>query len=322
MSEPKVYTFSQLQRFLSCPRKYKYSYVDLVSPVYDGVPRPVGSAIHVGIDKMMAGSSSLDACTAALERYWRDIPDDVFERLDTKERDKVNKGVEQINCIMAKYPWAETNGTTMLGSELIVEIPMGHNRIYKGRLDQVLEHNGGIWVHDTKTTGYSIELMAKVLRLRKQFVGYFILAGHWLKTQGRKASLVKGVMSDIIAKPRVYFRKDGGVTVSGEGFHREPMHIGLQDVDEFRGWFHHIANMIEGNEARGVFTQWGDDHETEPQHHLWPMNTDTCMSFNRTCPYFEACRNPARAEKLFADPQLFEKRTVLHPEYEDEEDAA
>jgi hypothetical protein len=297
-----VYTFSQLQQFLNCARKYKYNYVDLVSPVYDGVPRPVGTAVHLAIDAMMRGTSALDALEQALARYWRDIPEDVYDGLDVKEQDKVKKGVEQITCIVQKYPWAQTNGTKLLASELIVEIPMGHDRAYKGRVDQVLEHNGGVWVHDTKTTGFGIEMMAKTLRLRKQFVGYFMLARHWLD-RDQPTPPLKGVMSDIIAKPRVYLRKDGGVTVSGEGFHREPMHVSEQDVEGFVGWFHHIATLIEHNET------------TAPCDHPWPQNTDTCVSFMRTCPYFEACRNPKRAAQLFEDAGQFTKRDVLHPEY-------
>ena len=166
-------------------------------------------------------------------------------------------------------------------------------------------------MHDSKTTGFGIEITAKALRLRKQFVGYYMLAEDWLLQASckldREVPALKGVMSDIIAKPRVYFRKDGGCTVSGEGFHREPVHVSEGDVEDFKGWFHQVANQIEQDEF---------DMAGVPPFSAFPMNTDSCMSFNRLCPYYECCRNPKRVEQLLGS-EGFEKREELHPEYKE-----
>jgi hypothetical protein len=199
------------------------------------------------------------------------------------------------------YPWGQVG--KVVASELTYSVVMeGGGEEYEGRLDLLLEHNDDYWVHDTKTTGYELSKMAAVLRMRMQFAGYFILADAWLRNNGLDHTKLSGVMSDIIGKPRVYWRKDGSYSHKEATYHREPMHMSLRQVDEFSDWFHDIVGRIQDNRRSGC----------------WIKNTDSCMAFNRLCPYFNVCRmGMDRAERMLEVDSKFAKRDTKHRELDD-----
>ena len=278
----RIYSFSRLQAFLTCARKFKYKYVDGWEVQYDGPPLPVGKATHSGIDALYLGASTEEAVATAQKSYWDEIGP-VYERLEPREQKNLDNGWVQVEAMLSKY--LET-------SEEMFVIPMGHDRALKGIIDRRMKVNGDLWVHDTKTSGMDLQKVLKVHRLRKQFALYKLIADEEYKVGHI------GVMLDLIHKPRVYNRKDGTNTVGDVAYHREPLHISDRMVDEARGWFHHIAELIETNEAA----------LRPASFHQWPMNTDSCLNFNRVCPYFECCRMPTRATQLLENSSKFKQR--------------
>jgi hypothetical protein len=317
----KVYTFSQLQQFLACPRKYRYAYVERISPVYDGTPRPVGTAVHVGIEQLVGGATVADATRSAYEAYRGEIPRATYDGLTEKERRDVDGGWLVVEDMLAGYPWRE--GIQVVARELIAEKDMGHDRVYKGRVDQLVVINQSLWVLDSKTTGFELDKMLKVHRLRKQYTGYYILAEEWLAHSEAADPLpaLAGVMIDMLKKPRVYWKRKnkeltGEASVTNRGYHREPMHVTQRMVEDFYGWFHHVAGLIEMNLSETYVL--GETVADMPRGSAFPMNTDTCFSFNRICPYFEFCRNPDRYKGML-DTDKFKVREEEHPEFGDEQ---
>ena len=289
-----TYTYSQLAAYQACARKYRYTYEEGWEPVYDGAPRPVGSAVHRGINALAVGLSRDEAADLARTRYFEDIPRQVYAQLEPKERESVDKGKAQVERIIERYPHVGPQHGKVEMVEQVLTTKMGHGRFYSGRIDQVIEVNGEHWVLDTKTTGQEWTKLLKVHRIRQQYVGYYLL-GAELGIEN-----LRGVIVDLVAKPRIYFRKDGDITYSGENFHREVVHVGPKDVYNFSAWFHRLAWLIE------------EDIVDE----VWPMRAENCLAFNRVCPYFEACRMEDRASIYLRQSPKFKMRESEHPELE------
>lgn len=303
---PKVYRFSQLQAFLRCPRYYQYNWVEGFERTFDGTPKPVGSALHGGVEALCEFKAHPQAVKIAHNIYWEEL-NVPYQTMSPKDKEQVDKGWLQVLEMLKGYRIPEFEET--IATEQQITIDMGHDRQLQGTVDRIFKVNGLTWILDTKTTGYDIAKVLKIHRLRKQFPGYVLLA----QSQGHD---VAGVYVDLVYKPRVYFKVKSGVptgevTVQKALYHREPLAVGAQEIEDFKGWFHHIASLIEMNENPSDY--WQDasiicpDQELQTAH-AYPMNTDSCLAFNRVCPFFEACRNPKRGIQMLESNDQFKRR--------------
>lgn len=307
----KVYSFSKLQAYLQCPRKYSYERVHRYSVRYEGVPRPAGKATHKGVELLYLGQDRATAIDQAHREYYDESGLKAYmqEMAGSPEmpaiKQDVAKGWKQVEEILIKYKPPKSH--EVVATELDITVDMGHGRGFRGILDRIVRINDDLWVPDTKTTGLPISKVQKVQRLRQQYPGYKLLAE-------QAGYDITGVILDLIYKPRIYVRKDGTMTVERGGplFHMEPMHCSDQQVAQFKGWFHRIADEIERCHELDSITErqtlCGDRFVAEECGDPWPMNTDSCMAFNRVCPYFEACRSPERALQYLEASERFEKR--------------
>lgn len=313
----KVYTFSELQQSQSCEREYAYRYVDLLQPRFDGLPKPVGGALHAGVEALYNGKGSAETLAEAKEYYWKDIPEELRvtgaqECVEDAQLQKVFGGWLQVKAMLEQYPWKDQH--EMLTNEAALLVPMGHGRALRLKIDRTMLVNGGLWIHDTKTTGFQMAPMVKIMRLRHQFAGYVWAVQQWLAggalegpppPEGVDAQQLRGVIADMVQKPRVYWKQKnkqptGEVTVQRAEYHREPLHVTAGHVEEFAKWFHTCASRVE---AAGL-------------EECWVKNTDNCFKYNSVCAMFELCRNPARAAQIANDEQLFTKREHKHSYYD------
>ena len=294
----RAYTFSELSLFQACPRKYRYKYEEMIDVVFEGMPRPIGRAIHKGVEKLHLGESVEVAKHEALAEFVEALGEHALSE-DAEIQKKMEDGKQQVIRCVEHYPFAGQG--EVVATEAILEADVGGERCYKGRVDLITQVGAVRYVSDTKTTGFQLEPIIKSYRLSKQLPGYKFLAN-------KHGHEVDGCMVDIIKKPRVYHRKkDDGWTISGDEYHREPVTITEKDEDAFLGWFHNLVDSIEGQQKRQEESGGAD---------AFPMNSGQCFSFNRLCPYYEMCRFPERAEML-VDGKNFVRRTKLHPEYDD-----
>ncbi len=313
------YSYSELQQFQDCEREYAYRYDSRLEPVFDGLPKPVGGALHKGLEHMYAGEGQAQFIHAAKEYYWKDIPYElaklpVGELLneDQERLRKVYGGWYIVKHLLERYQWRDV--PDILHTEATLVIDMGHGREYICRIDRIMGPNGQVWNHDTKSSGFHPAPIIKTMRLRHQFAGYSYAVTEWLAgraiegppvPEGLKNRVPDGTIVDYLFKPRVTWHKKnkaftGEISVKGESYHREPLHVTSDHIVEFQGWFHTMANRIE-----------------EQKHFdLWPKNTNHCFRYNSVCSFFELCRNPKRAEQLAADPALFKVKGGKHEYYE------
>ena len=316
----KRYSYSELQQFQNCEREYEYRMEQLLEPVFDGLPKPVGGALHVGLEHMYAGDGQAQFIAAAREKYWAELQSVVDlmtpnalsasgPEADTLR--KIDGGWKVVKHLLEEYPWRDIGD--ILHTEATIVISMGRGREYIGKVDRIMQVNKGVWNHDTKTSGFQMEPIVKTMRLRHQFAGYHELVRTWLQGKAVVAPPVPealagkepdGTIVDLLFKPRVTYRKKnkeftGEVSVKGSQFHREPYHIGAGHINEFYDWFHTLASRIEAQGRVG------------PRH----KNTGNCFSFNRVCSFFELCRNPSRSRFIAADETQFKQKASKHEYY-------
>lgn len=273
-----MYSPSQLDRWMTCPQSWKWAYVEgLERKGFKGIPRPVGSAIHLGIQRRWEGVATPQAVDEALAYYEKEWQTTKKE-MTPEDYDKVEQGKWQVWAGVGQYPMRADWVVNMeaFSSEEEIVVDMGRGRGLKCFLDRLVQTAGGVWVWDLKTTGWAPELVLKQMKIRQQFKAYVLVAEKKLGVRPQ------GVVVDLISKPRVYVRKDGTVD---EGkvvakFHQEPFHVGDEDVEDFTRRFHWIVDQMEEMEAAG----WA------------PKNDASCLQFNRPCDYWELCARPSFVE--------------------------
>lgn len=265
------WSYSGLSLYQTCPRKFWYSKVRRWEPVFDGFPKPVGSAVGAGLRVYWQGGSVGEAIHAATERFNEAVPEELLTQPELLEERR--KAAAQVAACVTAYPWKHEQLTTV-ASEMRVNGTLNGVEI-EGYIDRVVDVNGGLWVHETKTTGLGVDKVAAQLRLSYQLAKYKVLA----EQQGLT---VEGVLIEIIGKPRVYERKDGTMTVQDPKYLREPIHVGGQQVEELE---HALGAIAFVEETDGVSK--------------FPMAPGACLQFNRLCPFYRMCQlGPRRAEQL------------------------
>lgn len=272
---------SELLAMLECERAYSHKYVErLQSKRFQGIPRPVGTAIHKGVELVWRGRPRVEAVQGAIHEYDRSWRAQVTVAPSIEDMDKIDEGRGQVRACVQEYPH-EPQGEEIVWLEKDVIVDMGSGRGLKVRLDREVRVNQDWWLHDTKTTGSSsLDLVARGYKLSKQFCGYSVAA------EQECGEPVTGVLIDIIRKPRTYKRKDGTVTVGEAAFLREPRAFTRDDIDGFRDWFHAVVNRIEANKIDGMPTS------------AWLQNTGSCTKWNRVCEFWDLCARPQFAEAL------------------------
>lgn len=288
------YSYSRLACFQACPRKFQYKYEMGYEPRWDGPPKPVGKAVHAGIEAFY--TSTNDAVSAALAAWDAEVTPEVVEQLGVDEQESIERYRMVVEaCVRAyvvKYTKDKFSDVHHVEQEL--ETDMGHGRVLTGRVDRIVGGLNRSWIHDTKTTGLDIALVARAHMLRKQYPGYTLNA----RANGE---MVSGVIMDFIRKPQAPrpLKAGGFGKMQDVLFHREWLPVTESDEQRFRKWFHAVCAMIEECSAY-------DD---------WPQNDGACLNFNRLCPYYDVCIEGKRAQQVLDGPR-FQKAT----EGEDAED--
>ena len=282
---------TSLTSFLDCPRKYSYRVKDGLQPVFDGVARPVGSAIHKGLEALYAGDPH--PVGVAYERYYQDFDEDVAARLTASQERDVEKGWKQVERCLQLYPWGpgEFDGIVALEREFEARIPFYPNNPEApptvwadivGTVDRIVEHNGKNWIHDIKSTGLEIEHIRQSHSLSWQYPAY-----KWLvESNGIE---VAGVIVEYVKKPRVGVKASGELGKVGDpGYLRDPIVVTNQRLAEFGKWAAKILALVDE----------GFDE----------MNPQSCYAYGRTCPYIDMCKNPERKEQIAAKGFVVRRR--------------
>jgi hypothetical protein len=261
----------------------------------------VGTAIHAGVAQVWLGAAKPVALEAAIDAYTRETAK--IQEPDEKAVKEIADGLLQVKTCIADYDYGPSDFEKVESVEKELTIKMWDKTYLEGRLDRIVTHNGLPWIHDTKTTGMDVAMMSRIFRMKPQFRGYAFM---YNETYGE---MPHGLMIDWIKKPRIYHRKDGTYSTSGQAFHREPIPYTTRHMDEFGAWFHRISQSIMADWQLWTMEQEEDfalGREGIPTT-AFPTNGLACNDWNRICPFFLLCDSPPkRFDQIVAD--LFEVR--------------
>lgn len=263
---------TDLLMFGHCEARAYWSVVRRLRKPYDGAGKPIGSAVHRGLELLYRGQSRSDATISAVDYYKELTPLSMRRELEGEERAKVEIGEIQVTNTLRAYPWGPKDEFEVAH---LIEEPLsarlGEHEIV-GTVDRIVKTNGGLYIHDTKTTGLSMSMASKTQKLSMQYPAYMWLA----KENGYD---VKGVVVELIQKPRVYKRKDGSFSCGNPGYHREPVVLTFAEIDRW----------VSNAERYCVIADTASPDT---------LNTQACLTYMRPCPYFDLCMNPRRAEQV------------------------
>ncbi len=142
----------------------------------------------------------------------------------------------------------------IIGSETSFEIPLPSGRLFTGKMDQLLEWNGRLWIRDFKTLGRKEDWKLK-FNPDHQFTGYV-----WAAEQ-LSGRAVDGVIVDIVYN----------IKTKGPEFHPVLANRTAEDIENWLEWVEHEYD----NRERAIETG------------VWPMRTSSCNDyagcFFRTC---------------------------------------
>ena len=150
----------------------------------------------------------------------------------------------------------EGNYYKILAPEAPFELPLPSGRLFTGKIDQVIEWNGSIWIRDFKTLGRKDDWKLK-FNPNHQFTGYV-----WA-VQQLSGKRVEGVIIDVVYN----------IKTKGPEFH--PIMANRSEAD--------IENWLEWVEYE--YTLW----ENQVKTNVWPMKTSACGDYNGC--YFRKCCN-------------------------------
>jgi ssDNA-binding Zn-finger/Zn-ribbon topoisomerase 1/RecB family exonuclease len=151
------FSFSAVSTFKSCPRAYRYKYIDKLPEAFSSIEAHMGGSVHEALE--WAYSQRQEGCEPTLEmaiqqyKYtWNNVDFDKIKivKEDKTKEDYFNQGCEFIAYFFqAVFPY---DRSTTLYLEHKFEIPLGENIVYRGVIDRIAkEPDGTLRVTDYKT---------------------------------------------------------------------------------------------------------------------------------------------------------------------------
>ncbi len=305
-------TYSSIQAFKSCRRRYKYRYVDGLELKERPVYFSFGTATHLGLGSYYKGSS-LDAALNEIETHFNDNApaQDDPERLTEWEKAKTLASDVFRNYVVhySKEPFK------VLEVEKLFELPVldvrgekYHGVIEAGKVDALVEENG-LWVMETKTAKTIDVNYKRKLTVDAQAMFYLDAMDRAL---GQR---INGVIYNVLAKdvphkPAVL--KSGKLSqaenakTTPELFRAAIAELNLNEID-YTGYLEYLETnrkeyfyreyLVFGDEERMEWReelrQIAGDMERMTELGMYYKNTAQCVTFG-TCPYLPICEAPCK----------------------------
>jgi hypothetical protein len=282
-SLPLVITQSAVGAYLTCPRKYWWSYENQIRKIAVGSALSLGTTYHNLLEQVNIGKSIDDAI--AITRANPSASD--FDRTIAE-------------CLAYGWAWRYTNdpaGKIISAEKTFEWKPKSKARwSVAGKIDAIVElPDGRTAVVEYKTTGDNIEPQSDYWRrlLIDRQVSWYVLGARSLgyevdtviydvaRKPGLKPKLLKGekttnpdgtpgkreslgeyaqrLCEDILSRPEHYYARQEIPRVQ-------------HDLDESREEMEMLAHMIRASRNAN----------------RWPRNTNACVVFGK-CPYFDPC---------------------------------
>lgn len=140
-----ISTHSMLKTFRRCPKQADYKYVHRLKPRYLGRPLRLGSWMHKLEEVFYNGGD------------WREehrYQSHKFNELFDEERDVIGDLPRDCERLMESYLWHYRHEDwKVLETEFTLEAELPDGSIFRGRVDNLIEDQFGLWIVDHKWHG-------------------------------------------------------------------------------------------------------------------------------------------------------------------------
>jgi hypothetical protein len=260
-----VFDNSIIETMARCPRRGFYSYWLNRAVTKKSHPLSWGSAVHKfmevlegryltdGQDLTQASTYRSEAIKAGAT-YWSEDPP-LGHKRDWMTMERLIKTFDA--CFEFWLREKNMGQRQVLHTEQAFTITLPNGREFGGRIDQLLEWNGRLWIRDFKTTSRMGATYGSQFDLSHQFSGYTYAAR---ELSGRK---VDGVIVNTIYNTKL----------KGPEVHE---HLVTRKDAELEQWLESIQfemSLIDQYEAQDI----------------WPMRTVACNDYGG-CPYQDGCK--------------------------------
>jgi hypothetical protein len=305
-------TYSSIQAFKSCRRRYKYRYVDGLELKERPLYFSFGTAIHLALGVHYKGGSLTDSWNEIEKHFNQNMPaEDDPERMD--EWRKANTlAIDVFQNYIVQYP---KESFKVLEIEKLFELPIMDVRgekypgiILAGKVDLLVEENG-LWIVETKTTSALNVGYKRKLTLDPQAMLYLDAMD---RTMGQR---VKGVIYNVLVKdvphkPEVLksgkLSKAVNAKTSPELYRAAIAELNLNEADyadhleyleDNRKEYFYREYLVFGDEERMEWKeelrQIAGDMERMVELGAFYRNPAQCVTFG-TCPYLPICEAPCK----------------------------
>ena len=159
MGDDTVYSHSRLSTYESCPRQYRYRYLDELPIDGAGAEQHVGSVVHAVLERvyggvLAGGAPTLEEARRWFAEEWDRVPATSLRiaRPGFTAEDYRGLGLTCLESYMRRHaPFAD--GDT-IAVEQQVDIDLGEGDLLVGYIDRVVRQGPGVYeIHDYKTSG-------------------------------------------------------------------------------------------------------------------------------------------------------------------------
>lgn len=289
-------TYSAMQTFLTCPRKYLWRYVEEVEPVEKPESLVLGSAVH-----------------RWLEYFYSQVPVDremlLTEELSSKARGILNGVINNYHQVYQDdFEKFEVIGVErMLSGQIVNPVTnrSSANFVFGGKLDTLVRlkvdiseiPSGSLAIMETKTAARVDGLFWNRISMDPQVALY----SHYVSEEIGEP--VVGVILNIIQKPSLRRRKAETEEEfmdrirekmsDPEMYHRRVIPVSDLDAAELLNDLWNTKNFI--NLAR--------------EQNAYPKCSSACTMFNSQCDYLPLCASKD-PEEVIRDGGLYQKRVA------------
>lgn len=296
----KFYDNTELSTHRDCARKYYFRHVaDLERIPEEGSPATApelafGLAWHAAMDTtwlMLCGTGKSapsvqivsQAAYLTWEKTWEEWGFPSYNNMDAEQRADwaprtPDTAIEMlVNYIQEREEMLRYQ-TKLVSIEQPFAVPLfpdDKERWYCGRLDKVIEYQGGIEIIDHKTT----TLYKKEGYFRSDFLESFSpnsqVDGYAYAGQMLYGERFKGVMIDAALVHRTVH----------DGFKLLPVRRAFEQLDSWLWEARHRVHLVEQDAAdlAGVYP-------SAPFMPAYEKNTGNCTKYFRNCPYMDPCK--------------------------------
>jgi hypothetical protein len=267
---------SMFGQYQSCPRRWAFKYALGFVPDHEGRSEYLvhGSAVHEGKRVFYVSWDIEKAIETAID--FADESYDVFPSISI-EKQRLEK---LFRVWYEKYGKDEKENYTVISNETQEEIELPNGAVLTIRIDQVLrsKEEGNFYIFDTKTTKGSIEKTITEYEYKGQPLLYIASI---YKSNPMWLTDFRGWITDVMYQ-RVNFKRNGALSSISTDCKRSPPIMYTED--QCQSYLESLTTLT--SEVAWAYTSF---KKGAPFNACFPMNRNSCRSYNSTCPYWSIC---------------------------------